>query len=87
MAPNQPHNWLFQPPVHTKSAMKQTSRFAAGAEPQPKKSVNFSNQMEEIQEDLNTITIGKGPKSSLATQMNTAGMVLMNFPIEKHEKA
>ncbi|KAE8301863.1 hypothetical protein GL50803_007747 [Giardia duodenalis] len=85
--PNQPHNWMFQSPIHVKSAVKQTSRFAAGAEPQPKKSVNFSNQMEEIQEDLNTITIGKGPKSSLAAQMNTAGMVLMNFPADKREKA
>lgn len=78
---------MFQSPIHVKSAVKQTSRFAAGAEPQPKKSVNFSNQMEEIQEDLNTITIGKGPKSSLAAQMNTAGMVLMNFPADKREKA
>lgn len=82
MPPNQQSNWVFHGPVQIKSAMKQT-RFTVGAEPQPKKSVNFSSQMAEIQEDLNTITIGKKMKDSVTTKMNHAGAILMNIPINK----
>lgn len=83
MAPSQPQNWMFQAQIQTKSAMKHTSRFAVGAEPQPKKSVNFSNQMEEIQEDLNTITIGKEEKNSVTIKANHAGAILLNIAANK----